>query len=318
MRVVSAVRVFHLSTLVAKSYSAFSALRTSRIASILAISVLCLGIEFLFKIAGRQTSKTPDEVSTPPLPAGRVLAANRSHQLVKIASRSWTDGDGKAITRKITWVLEPGESLPLQLDDRDLLARSFAYTCTTTHGSKDLSTEYADGDVLLVDITDEQVAKTPPPPAPASLPSPVVPPHPPVVEASTIKFEPKIEIASPPPKRSADIIIKSVTLSGTRPNGAAWDASGPPDPVVYIEQKKFLGSSYTTNVEHDSFSASFNEKSIRVSEGDTIKIIVYDKDVLDDDEVGTYVKTITAHTLNERNVDWSFGGVLSLLLEFQP
>jgi hypothetical protein len=291
------------------------------------IGVLAFGASRYFRSSPAAEPSAPTEpvsFQAPSLPVGRLSATNRSHQFVKITSQSWTDGTGETVTRKVSWALEPGESLPLQVDGKGLLARSFAYTCTTTHVSRDLSATYDGGDVLAVEVTDTQVAQAPPPspPVPTSPPPapppPAPTPRPVVVEQPTIKFEPKFELPRPAPKRSADIIIKSVSVEETDENGAAWDESGPPDPKVYIEVSSLFGASYTTSVKHDTSFASFNEKSIHVQEGDLIKIIVYDADVFADDTIGTYSKIITADTLKERTVDWSFGRVRSLQLEFQP
>ena len=95
-----------------------------------------------------------------------------------------------------------------------------------------------------------------------------------------------------------------------------YDFSGSPDLKVRAELKS--GRAYTTSIVKDSFTASFNEKTLRISEGDTLTVTVYDDDVTEDDEIGTYEKLITLDTLNARYATWSFGDVLSLRLEFQP
>lgn len=133
------------------------------------------------------------------------------------------------------------------------------------------------------------------------------------------KFEPKIVIPEAPPKKSVDLILRSVSLASTKVSGAVWDNSGPPDLRVSIRIQKFLGgASFDSSVKHDVFSATFNEKTIRVSEGDTIEIEVYDEDLLASDLAGSYVKLITADTMQQRQVNWSFDQVNSLVLEFQP
>ena len=199
-----------------------------------------------------------------------------------------------------------------------LVVAAIAYLC----GSIRNPAPVAATDSLVV--PQAQAEPSPPTPVPSlpitAAPTPTYTPDPPrvIVEKPSITFEPKIEIAAAPPKRSADIIIRNLVIASSNPNGSAWDASGPPDLKVYIEQTSLFGSSHTTEVLQDVYSGDFQEKSIRVTEGDKIRIIVYDADVFDDDEVGRYDKLITADTLRERNVDWSFGGVISLRLEFQP
>lgn len=282
------------------------------------------------------------------LPTGKLRVKNRSHQLVKITSRSWTDGAGETVTRRVTWAIEPDETLTLQVDGKDLLARSFAYTCTTTHGSRDLSASYGGGGDFTVEITNGQVAQAPAPPAPPTVsltsrpapPAPLPPPpaappsrpEPPEDDgltrfvkavgevADTVdKINKARESVSPAtPRHGADVIVKSVTVAETDASGSVWDDSGPPDLKVYVEQTGFFGNSATTGTKRDCTFATFEEKTIRVSEGDTIRVIVYDADVFADDEIGRYEKLITADTLAQRTVDWTFGRVLSLRLEFQP
>jgi hypothetical protein len=91
-----------------------------------------------------------------------------------------------------------------------------------------------------------------------------------------------------------------------------------PDLKVSIEQTSLFGSSYTTPTIQDTTHAVFDAKSIRVTEGDTIRITVYDEDVLADDTIATQEIGITADTINRRYVDWTFGEVFSLQLEFRP
>jgi len=138
-------------------------------------------------------------------------------------------------------------------------------------------------------------------------------------QTPVVEIQPRIEIASSPPPKSADIIIKSVSVAASKKDGDDWDAGGgPPDLKVYIEQTSLFGSSFTTSVVQNSGYASFNVKSIRVKEGDQIRIVVYDQDFLDDDIIGEYEKIITSDTINQRVVEWNFDQVSTLRLEFQP
>lgn len=142
----------------------------------------------------------------------------------------------------------------------------------------------------------------------------------PLFELPEIKIEPKIEVREPtrgPPKHSVDIIVKSVRLAARKRNGKRWDiGDGAPDPKVRI--KVSGGESGTTQASRDTYSATFNEKVVRVSEGDTIEITVYDQDEIADDTAGTYTKQLTADTFKERSVTWSFDQVEALSLDFQP
>jgi hypothetical protein len=140
----------------------------------------------------------------------------------------------------------------------------------------------------------------------------------PVVEfkAPEIKVEPKVEIYVPP-KKQGDIIIKSVDVFTTKKNGEPWDDSdGPPDLVVEIRGAS--SGDFRTRVEKNSYSAAYNAKGPRITEGDEITISVIDADVVFSDEVGSFKKTITADTIKLGTVNWTFGRISSLVLEFQP
>jgi hypothetical protein len=45
---------------------------------------------------------------------------------------------------------------------------------------------------------------------------------------------------------------------------------------------------------------------------------VLDGDVFVDDTIATFTKIITADTMQSSTVNWTFGRVASLVLEFQP
>lgn len=135
------------------------------------------------------------------------------------------------------------------------------------------------------------------------------------MKAPEVKVEPRIELPRPR-KREVDLIIKSVSVKSTDSNGSDWDASGPPDLMVSV--KNAAGEKFDTEVVQDQHSGTFNVKSLRVSEGDTLTITVWDSDVFANDEIGSFTKTISADTMQQGTVNWSFGGVSSLVLEFQP
>jgi tetratricopeptide (TPR) repeat protein len=132
-----------------------------------------------------------------------------------------------------------------------------------------------------------------------------------------IKIEPKITLSASPPKKAVDVLIHSVTVYSTNAAGKAWDRSGPPDLKVCIRNVD-NGDSFTTPTKRDTESADFNCKAIRVSEGQKIRVTVLDDDVFFDDTIGSYEKEITADTMKQGKVEWSFDRVSSLVLEFQP
>ena len=145
----------------------------------------------------------------------------------------------------------------------------------------------------------------------------------PKIETPEIKFEPKIEVRRPPPatpKKSVDVVVKSVRVASRKRGGEQWDGvgDGSPDLKVSISIRGIGGDSGETKTVKNCFEATFNQKIVRVSEGDTIRVTVLDEDALDDDIIGQYDKELTADTFRERTVRWSFDQVESLILEFQP
>jgi hypothetical protein len=130
-----------------------------------------------------------------------------------------------------------------------------------------------------------------------------------------IRLRPTIEY-QPPPRKEVDLIIHSVSVYADKDNGSPWDDSGPPDLKVRI-----VGGSagtFTTSTQRNTTYATFNVKATRVAEGDEIQVEVLDSDVLLDDTIGTFTKQITAATMQSGTVNWTFGRVASLVLEFQP
>lgn len=135
------------------------------------------------------------------------------------------------------------------------------------------------------------------------------------VQPPEIHVQPRVEYA-PPPRMQADLLIRSVSVYPEKDNGSPWDDSGPPDLKVRIAGGS--GGTYTTRTQQDTTSATYNVKATRVAEGDEIEISVLDGDLVADDTIATYTKQITAATIQAGTVNWTFGRVASLVLEFQP
>lgn len=128
-------------------------------------------------------------------------------------------------------------------------------------------------------------------------------------EPEPVRRDPPPEPRREPAKLSADIVVGYVSVESTKENGWDWDVGGGyPDLKVYVGHDYLLaGTSAWTSVKWDTLSATFNEKTIRVTEGERIKIQVWDQDALDDDQIGEYVKEITAETLRQGSVTWTVG-----------
>lgn len=121
------------------------------------------------------------------------------------------------------------------------------------------------------------------------------------------------------PKKSADIVVHSAKVHTTKKGGDAWDTfGGAPDLMVFLRRTERGGAKHTTKAKKDTFEASFGERTIRVSVGDEIELIVYDEDEKFNDKVGEKTVKITEEMLKKREVKWEFGRIISLVLEFEP
>jgi hypothetical protein len=120
-------------------------------------------------------------------------------------------------------------------------------------------------------------------------------------------------------KKTADLIVQSVKVQTTKKNGDPWDAlGGAPDLKVSVRKTEKGGAAHTTKVKKDTFEAAFGERTLRVSVGDEIEVVVYDEDEKFHDKVGEKTVKVTAEMLKKREVKWEFDRVLTLVLEFEP
>jgi cell division protein FtsB len=115
--------------------------------------------------------------------------------------------------------------------------------------------------------------------------------------------------------KSVDVILQSVSVDSTKPNGGVWDESGPPDLKVRLETSDDV---FVSETKQDTHSTSYGVKALRIAEGDTLEITVIDGDVFVDDTIGEYTKLITAETIRQGTVTWSFDRVDQLVLRFEP
>ena len=100
------------------------------------------------------------------------------------------------------------------------------------------------------------------------------------------------------PKKSADVVVHSVKVHTTKKNGDAWDiGGGAPDLVVSVRKTEKGGARHTTKVKKDAFEASFGERTIRVTVGDEVEVVVYDEDERFHDKVGETTVKVTEEML---------------------
>jgi hypothetical protein len=126
-------------------------------------------------------------------------------------------------------------------------------------------------------------------------------------------------LLEPENKAAADVIVKSISVSSQKSNGDAWDAGGG-EPDVFVEIRVgmgIIGDSGKTRTQDDTTFASFNQRLLRVREGDEITVVVFDNDFAANDEIGSYTKTVTKEMLGQGTVEWSFDQVLALRVKFE-
>ena len=121
------------------------------------------------------------------------------------------------------------------------------------------------------------------------------------------------------PKRSADLVVQSVKVHTTKKGGDPWDPlGGAPDLMVAVRKTEKGGAKHTTKVKKDAFEASFGERTIRVSVGDEVEVVVYDEDERFHDKVGETTVKVTEDMLKKRELKLEFGRVITLVIEFEP
>jgi hypothetical protein len=126
-------------------------------------------------------------------------------------------------------------------------------------------------------------------------------------------------LAQDAPKMSADVVVHSVKVHTTKKDGKPWDIlGGAPDLMVFVRKAGTGGQKHTTKVKKDSFEATFGERTLRISVGDEIEVIVYDQDEKLHDKIGEKTVKITQDMLKKREAKWDFDRVISLVLEFEP
>lgn len=120
----------------------------------------------------------------------------------------------------------------------------------------------------------------------------------------------------PKRKRRATVIVKSVSFTESKPNGEPWDRGSPPDPFVVVRNLTTADAPFNTRTLRDTLTASFNQRTVRVQEGDTIRLKVFDDDVIFDDVAGEFEEEITAEMIESRIAQWS-NGTITIDIEFQ-
>ncbi len=117
--------------------------------------------------------------------------------------------------------------------------------------------------------------------------------------------------------RKATILIRSITVPGTKSNGERWDLGSLPDPFSEVRIDGRRTSFLRTKTAKDTLKAKIDETPIRVRAGDTLRIKVFDKDIAFDDTIGEVEGEITQELIDAGSARWSSGD-LSIEVELQP
>jgi hypothetical protein len=131
----------------------------------------------------------------------------------------------------------------------------------------------------------------------------------------------ELALMNTPPKSNSKIaqtparmVLKSVKIDDSRPNGGKWDNGSDADLRVQINTAKW---SWTSPTSSNQNSTTFNKEIGTVSLGDTFNIEVLDEDLFLNDSVGSTRYQITEKELEAGSIQLKFGSVESLMLEFK-
>ena len=111
-------------------------------------------------------------------------------------------------------------------------------------------------------------------------------------------------------------IVDSVRISQRKDNGDKWD-SGDGSPDIKVMTATCTYDIEDTSIAHDTYEATFNERTTRVIEGDLLIIVVDDEDFLDNDTVESGMLFITRDLLTRGYARLSSGKIENLALRFR-
>ena len=275
---------------------------------------------------------------------GYVWVTNNTSYPIDIVSTGWKSAAGENVGKVGTWSFKAKQSSRLVFGSKTFQANEFRYHVKTANGrtpedqGKVWVTRYLGGGKLEV-IVDESML----PRQRVVVAKPVIPDTDPIQEgldtikeiAETAKKAKKTydEVRSLFPKKktassstnsnklSADLILNSVSLASRKSNGKKWDSwlgKNSPDIQVVVSVSR-NGSTYRSESSEvkDSLYGSFNEKLIRIQEGDQVTITVYDRDAEDHDVAGSYTKSVTSALIREKSATWSFDQVEEFNIKFE-
>lgn len=118
--------------------------------------------------------------------------------------------------------------------------------------------------------------------------------------------------------QSRTIKVRDLTVRSKKSNGSAWDIfGGAPDLKVTIKVNRTLGPSDTTRTKQDTYSATFNESTVKVKHGDSITVTVWDEDVTDDDLIGKGSYVVKKGDFGKVISFTPFGQVTELKISFE-
>lgn len=286
--------------------------------------VLCIVI-VVFNGVVRSTAQIPA------IRSGDVYFSNLTDKQVTVVCRSFVDSTGASRDCGAHWNFDPREQAYLKLKGSRVNARQIFLRFETKEGSSNWYSEPSDFDSdgdLHWKFTEQdyqthlEIATTraeKPPVSSTDLDLDDIKEIADTVESVAGAINEANALLAPENRVAADVIVQSISVSSQKRNGDAWDA-GDGEPDVFVEIRVgmgILGDSGQTTTQNDSTFASFNEKLVRVREGDEITVVVYDNDFAANDEIGTYTKTVTKEMLGQGTVEWAFGQVLALRLKFE-
>jgi hypothetical protein len=115
------------------------------------------------------------------------------------------------------------------------------------------------------------------------------------------------------------VVLKSVQVAPTKTDGNAWDVNdGKPDIMISVKNlSDTTQKEVVTDEKTDALDAKYDSRTVLVSPGHKLRILVEDKDAAVNDTIGNGSLDVTEEMVKKGTHTVTFGQVKSLTIEFQ-
>ncbi len=115
------------------------------------------------------------------------------------------------------------------------------------------------------------------------------------------------------------VILKSLQVVETKSDGSSWDVNdGKPDIMISVKNlTDTTQKEVVSDEQKDTFNAKYDSRTVLVSAGQKLRLLVEDKDAAANDTIGNGTLEVTAEMIKKGTHTISFGQVKSLTIDFQ-